>query len=132
MNSQRLIPKINAKAFAAVGKAMGPRMPTCTDPFFSAWKKGAELIGGEAFPFAQGGINTWADAQLGALPALLKTLNSLDLPRRALLLTMISLERPEQVHWITRELGMHYGHLTAHQMGDEVFAITFDLLRTHH
>lgn len=115
MNSQRLIPKINDKAFAAVGKAMGPRMPTCTDPFFSAWKKGAELIGGEAFPFAQGGINTWADAQLGAL-----------------LLTMISLERPEQAHWITRELGMHYGHLSARQLGDEVFAATFDLLRTHH
>lgn len=100
--------------------------------FFVAWKKGAELIGGEAFPFAQSGINTWADAQLGALPALLKTLNGLDLPRRALLLTMISLDRPEQAHWITRELGMHYGHLTARQMGDEAFTVTIDLLRTHH
>jgi len=102
------------------------------DPFFVAWKKGAELIGGEAFPFAQGGINTWADAQLGALPALLKTLNSLDLPRRALLLTMISLDRPEQAHWITRELGMHYGHLSAAQMGAELFGAAFDLLNNHH
>lgn len=132
MNSHPLMPLITGEQLAAASTAMGPLLPSCPDPYFAAWKKGAELIGGEAFPFAQGGINTWADAQLGALPALLKTLNSLDLPRRALLLTMISLERPEQVHWITRELGMHYGHLTAHQMGDEVFAITFDLLRTHH
>ncbi len=128
MNSQPLQPPRVGTVYARIDDAAA----AARDPFFSAWKKGAELIGGEAFPFAQGGINTWADAQLGALPALLKTLNSLDLPHRALLLTMISLERPEQTHWITRELGMHYGHLTAHQMGDEVFAITFDLLRTHH
>ncbi|MCF6756152.1 hypothetical protein L3X14_06045 [Pseudomonas balearica] len=128
MNSQAMQPTCVGTVYARIDDAAA----AARDPFFAAWKKGAELIGGEAFPFAQGGINTWADAQLGALPALLKTLNSLDLPRRALLLTMVSLERPEQVHWITRELGMHYGHLTARQMGDEVFAATFDLLRTHH
>jgi len=27
---------------------------------------------------------------------------------------------------------MHYGHLSAGVLGDEVFAATFDLLRTHH
>lgn len=132
MNSHPLMPLITGEQLATAAQTLGPLLPIGTDPYFAAWKKGAELIGGEAFPFAQGGINTWADAQLGALPALLKTLNSLDLPRRALLLTMISLERPEQAHWITRELGMHYGHLSARQLGDEVFAATFDLLRTHH
>ncbi|MBB61137.1 hypothetical protein [Stutzerimonas balearica] len=132
MNSHPLMPLITGEQLATAAQTLGPLLPIGTDPYFAAWKKGAELIGGEAFPFAQGGINTWADAQLGPLPALLKTLNSLDLPRRALLLTMISLERPEQVHWITRELGMHYGHLSARQLGDEVFAATFDLLRTHH
>lgn len=128
MNSQAMQPTRVGTVYARIDDVAA----AARDPFFTAWKKGAELIGGEAFPFAQGGINTWADAQLGALPALLKTLNSLDLPRRALLLTMISLERPEQAHWITRELGMHYGHLSARQLGDEVFAATFDLLRTHH
>jgi len=132
MNSRHLIPMITGEQLAAASMAVGSLLPAGTDPYFAAWKKGAELIGGEAFPFAQGGINTWADAQLGALPALLKTLNSLDLPRRALLLTMVSLERPEQAHWITRELGLHYGHLSAGQLGDDVFAATFDLLRTHH
>ncbi len=127
MNSQAMQPTRVGTVYARIDDAAA----AARDPFFAAWKKGAELIGGEAFPFAQGGINTWADAQLGALPALLKTLNSLDLPRRALLLTMISLERPEQAHWITRELGMHYGHLSARQLGDEIFAATFDLLRTH-
>ncbi len=128
MNSQALQPTRGSTVYARFDDAAAAAL----DPFFAAWKKGAELVGGEAFPFAQGGIKSWADAQLGALPALLKTLHNLDLPRRALLLTMISLERPEQVHWITRELGLHYGHLSAGQLGDDVFAATFDLLRTHH
>lgn len=132
MNSHPLMPLITGEQLATAAQTLAPLLPIGTDPYFAAWKKGAELIGGEAFPFAQGGINTWADAKLGALPALLKTLNSLDLPRRALLLTMVSLERPEQAHWITRELGLHYGHLSACQLGDEVFAATFDLLRAHH
>jgi len=132
MNSHPLMPLITGEQLATAAQTLGQLLPIGTDPYFAAWKKGAELIGGEAFPFAQGGINTWADAQLGPLPALLKTLNSLDLPRRALLLAMISLERPEQAHWITRELGMHYGHLSAGVLGDDVFAATFDLLRTHH
>ncbi|MOA62503.1 hypothetical protein D3C78_1879440 [compost metagenome] len=62
---------------------------------------------------------------------MLKRLLVLDIPRRSLLLTMVSLAQPTWAHWIQREQGLHFGHLTASALGGEVFQVIVGLLANH-
>lgn len=75
---------------------------------------------------------TWADVQLAIMPHLLKTLHALDVPRRTLLLTMICLGNPGFATWLQREHGLHYGHLNACHLGNEIFQIVVGLLANYH
>jgi len=96
--------------------------------FFSYWKQGAALIGRDAFPLLTPRPATWADVQLASMPHLLKALHALDVPRRALLLTMVCLANPGFATWLQREHGLHYGHLNAGHLGSEIFQIVVGLL----
>lgn len=113
--------------------AVRPAAPALEDhfAFFAAWERAAHLVGVEAFPRLAEHPSNWASLQLGPMQAVLKTLHGLDLPHRALLLTMINLVRPDWARWINSEIGLDYSHLTANRMGTEVFTALLDLLATH-
>lgn len=110
-----------------------PGLPALEDhfAFFGAWERAAHLVGADAFPRLAEQPSNWASLQLGPMQAVLKTLHCLDLPRRALLLTMVNLARPDWSRWINSEIGLDYSHLTANRMGTEVFTALLDLLATH-
>ena len=65
------------------------------------------------------------------LSCLLKRLRGLDAPRRSLLLSMACLTNPKSAHWLQREQGMHFGDLTANQLGSDVFQVLVGLLANH-
>lgn len=67
-----------------------------------------------------------------AQPLLLKRLQALDSPRRALLLTMACLANPQRADWLQAEVGLHFGQLTATDLGTEVFQVLVGLLATFH
>ncbi|MCY1382417.1 hypothetical protein D9M69_704390 [compost metagenome] len=62
------------------------------------------------------------------LSQLLKQLRSLDDSRRALLLTMACLANPDRADWLQREQGLHFGQLTAADLGTDVFQVLVGLL----
>ncbi len=61
---------------------------------------------------------------------LLKRLQEMDTPRRALLLAMACLANPHAADWLQREQGMHFGQLTATDLGTDVFQVLVGLLAT--
>jgi hypothetical protein len=96
--------------------------------FLHWWQRAAELVG---LPLiAARGPGDVSVAGVG-LAAVLKRLNELDIPRRALLLTMVSLGLPHSGHWITREHGLHFGHLAACRLDGEVFQVLVGLLANY-
>lgn len=99
--------------------------------FLFWWKRGANLIGREAFPMLTPTACTLEDLQLASMPHVLKHLNSLDIPRRVLLLTMACLANPGWATWLQREKGLHYGHLNAAHLGDQIFQVVVGLLASH-
>ena len=109
----------------------GPFDLTSPTNFFSFWKQGAALIGRDAFPLLSADDYTWSDVQLASMPHLMKTLNRLDIPRKALLLTMVCLANPGWATWLQREHGLHFGHLSAAYLGDEIFQVVIGLLANH-
>ncbi|MHB0818427.1 hypothetical protein ACYCFK_09120 [Stutzerimonas stutzeri] len=66
------------------------------------------------------------------LAVLLKRLQALDRPCRALLLAMACLANPTQAQWLQAEVGLHVGQLTAADLGPEVFQVLVGLLATFH
>lgn len=64
------------------------------------------------------------------LAQLLKRLQALDTPRRALLLAMACMANPQRADWLQAEVGMHVGQLTAADLGPEVFQTLVGLLAT--
>jgi hypothetical protein len=66
------------------------------------------------------------------LALLLKQLQTLDTPRRALLLAMACLFNPTRATWLQAEVGLHFGQLTAADLGPEVFQVLVGLLATVH
>ncbi|HBO5298364.1 TPA: hypothetical protein L4W52_000372 [Pseudomonas aeruginosa] len=91
------------------------------------WKRAARLVDlpADILPTAL----TLAGA---AQPLLLKRLQVLDSPRRALLLTMACLANPQRAAWLQAEVGLHVGQLTATDLGAEVFQVLVGLLATFH
>jgi hypothetical protein len=65
-------------------------------------------------------------------PLLLKRLQALDTPRRALLLTMACMANPQRADWLQTEVGLHFGQLTSADLGTEVFQVLVGLLATFH
>lgn len=66
------------------------------------------------------------------LQLLLKSLQVLDSPRRALLLTMACLANPQRADWLQAEVGLHFGQLTSTDLGTDVFQVLVGLLATFH
>lgn len=64
------------------------------------------------------------------LSRLLKRLQELDTPRRALLLAMACMANPHNAGWLQAEQGMHFGQLTATDLGDDVFQVLVGLMAT--
>ncbi len=64
------------------------------------------------------------------LARLLKQLQALDAPRRALLMAMACLANPNRANWLQREHDLHFGQLTAADLGQEVFQVLVGLLAT--
>ena len=110
---------------------LDPSNPNRAQDFLHWWKQGAHLIGREAFPMLTPAARTLDDLQLASMPHVLKALNGLDIPRRALLLTMACLANPGWATWLQREKGLHYGHLTAAHLGDQIFQVVVGLLASH-
>lgn len=106
-------------------------MTSQSTDFLDWWRQGAELIGTVAFPMLSPTANTWADLQLASMPHLLKALHVLDVQRRSLLLTMACLANPGWATWLQREFGLHYGHLGAAHLGDEIFTVVVGLLASY-
>lgn len=65
-------------------------------------------------------------------PMLLKRLHALDASPRALLLAMACLANPTRADWLQAEVGLHFGQLTATDLGPEVFQVLVGLLATFH
>jgi len=63
-------------------------------------------------------------------PMLLKRLQNLDASPRALLLAMACLANPTRADWLQAEVGLHFGQLTAADLGTEVFQVLVGLLAT--
>jgi len=66
------------------------------------------------------------------LALLLKRLHALNPARRALLLAMACLANPPQAQWLQHEQDLHFGQLTAADLGPEVFQVLVGLLATFH
>lgn len=91
------------------------------------WRRAAELV---ALP-ADSAPGELSLAGVG-LALLLKRLQALDAPRRALLLAMACLANPRRADWLQAEAGLHFGQLTAVDLGAEVFQVLVGLLATFH
>lgn len=87
------------------------------------WQRAAQLV---ELPLGQRDLSM---AGYG-LAQLLKRLQALDTPRRALLLTMACMANPQRADWLQAEVGMHVGQLTAADLGPEVFQTLVGLLAT--
>lgn len=102
----------------------------CAD-FKHFWRCAVDLVGLPARTAdLLGGADSYRITCL-ELSVLLKALNTLDVPRRALLLVMICLQVPSTATWLHREHGLHFGHLNAHDLGNEIFQIVVGLLANH-
>lgn len=101
--------------------------------FLTWWMRGAELVGVDAFPMLAWpqNVRTWRDLPPADRPTVMKRLNSLDTPRRVLLLTMACLAEPQWADWLQREQGLHFGDLVHHQLGTEVFQVLVGILANH-
>ncbi|MGK4311677.1 hypothetical protein ACSMFX_26295 [Pseudomonas mosselii] len=89
------------------------------------WQRAAQLV---ELPLGQRDL----DVAGAGLALLLKRLQALDTPRRALLLTMACLANPQRADWLQAEVGLHVGQLTATDLGAEVFQVLVGLLATFH
>lgn len=89
------------------------------------WQRAAQLV---ELPQGQRDL----DVAGAGLALLLKRLQALDTPRRALLLTMACLANPQRAEWLQAEVGLHVGQLTATDLGAEVFQVLVGLLATFH
>ncbi|MDG9784355.1 hypothetical protein [Metapseudomonas otitidis] len=89
------------------------------------WQRAAQLV---ELPLGQRDL----DVSGTGLAPLLKRLQALDTPRRALLLTMACLANPQRAEWLQAEVGLHVGQLTATDLGAEVFQVLVGLLATFH
>lgn len=110
------------------------RNPRADLDYLYWWKRGAELVGPEAFVATcsvPSTANCLSDLPLAELPVVLKRLQTLDTPRRCLLLTMASLAQPHLALWLQREHQLTFGHLTASALGGEVFQVIAGLLANH-
>lgn len=87
------------------------------------WQRAAQLVD---LPLGQRDL----DVAGAGLALLLKRLQALDTPRRALLLTMACLANPQRADWLQAEVGLHVGQLTATDLGAEVFQVLVGLLAT--
>ncbi|NBF12940.1 hypothetical protein [Pseudomonas sp. Fl4BN1] len=95
--------------------------------FAHCWQQAVELVGlSSSVPM----ITTMRELSIagGGLSPLLKRLHSLDTPRRALLLTMACMANPKRAEWLQGEVGLHFGQLTAADLGTEVFQVLVGLL----
>lgn len=91
------------------------------------WQRAAVLVGLPA------DYQPCALAMAGSgQPLLLKRLQTLDTPRRALLLTMACIANPQRADWLQGEVGLHFGQLTATDLGTDVFQVLVGLLATFH
>ncbi|WP_296231496.1 hypothetical protein [uncultured Pseudomonas sp.] len=89
------------------------------------WQRAADLMG---LPPGEREL----DMAGTGLAQLLKQLQILDSPRRALLLAMACLANPHRADWLQAEVGLHFGQLTATDLGAEVFQVLVGLLATFH
>lgn len=101
--------------------------------FFYWWIRGAELVGVEAFPMLAWpkNVRSWTELPPADRPTVMKRLNALDTPRRALLLTMVCLAEPAWADWLSAEHGLHFGHLAACRLDTEVFQVVVGLLANY-
>jgi len=95
--------------------------------FAQWWQRAAELVELPA-DSAPGELSLSG----AGLALLLKRLQTLDRPCRALLLAMACLANPRKAHWLQAEVGLHVGQLTAADLGPEVFQVLVGLLATFH
>ncbi|WP_313314991.1 hypothetical protein [Stutzerimonas nitrititolerans] len=95
--------------------------------FTQWWQRAAELV---ELP-AEDAPGEMSLAGVG-LALLLKRLQALPRPCRALLLAMACLANPTQAQWLQAEVGLHVGQLTAADLGPEVFQVLVGLLATFH
>lgn len=91
------------------------------------WQRAADLV--DLRPVAS---QRDLDMAGTGLALLLKQLQALDAPRRALLLAMACLANPTHADWLQSEVGLHFGQLTAADLGAEVFQVLVGLLATFH
>ncbi|MCK9818276.1 hypothetical protein M1B35_30185 [Pseudomonas sp. MAFF 302046] len=102
-------------------------MPPKPLDFAHCWQQAVELVGlSSAVPLVTT-LKELSIAGAGISP-LLKRLQSLDTPRRALLLTMACMANPKRADWLQGEVGLHFGQLTAADLGTEVFQVLVGLL----
>lgn len=92
-------------------------------PFW--WKRAAAEVG-----LPQGSIPGDLYLAGSGLALVLKMLQSLNSPRRALLMAMACLANPNNADWLQREHSLHFGQLTAVDLGEEIFQILVGLLAT--
>lgn len=98
--------------------------------FGQCWHRAVVLVGLPDGLSVAAGLAELSIAGTG-LAALLKRLQTLDAPRRALLLTMACMANPTRADWLQGEVGLHFGQLTATDLGAEVFQVLVGLLATY-
>jgi len=101
--------------------------------FFYWWVRGAQVVGADAFPMLAWpkSVTTWRDLPPADRPTVMKRLNALGTPHRALLLTMVCLADPQWAEWLSAEQGLHFGHLAACRLDADVFQIVVGLLANY-